>query len=169
MQLEETPLFEKGQFLFNNIDTHLAEIQDTQRKSKSAPSPEEHISVYRDNIEKLKKVDLFLDKLKKLILPGATGEELGLTVTGAGKGAGAGGEGEGVGEGAPPSLGLTAGSAWKLMLVIISFLGLLSVIFFLIWQQQLKKSRVVPELKLPELEEGSEEGEAGPGTGPTTT
>jgi hypothetical protein len=163
-RLEGTPLLGKGQELFGKIDTDLALIQEKQRKSM-ALTPEEHISIYRDNVEILKNVKIYLEMLKKLVTPEGAAEALGLTVTGtAAAGVGKGeGEGKGGGEGAPPSLGLTASMAWKLMLIIITFLGLLSIIFFLIWQQQLRKSRVIPELKLPELEEtGSERSESKP-------
>ncbi|MFA5795038.1 MAG: hypothetical protein WC980_08260 [Candidatus Brocadiia bacterium] len=162
-QLEKNPYYEKALFLRNTIETELQKIENLQTKAKNAVSPEELISTYRDNRERLIGVDRLLDILRKLAFPElAEGENM-MTITGleglVGKGAaGTTAAGEGGG------FGIDASSSWKLILVVLSFLGLISVAFFFIWQQQLKKSRVSPELninaedlKMPEVGKSGEE------------
>lgn len=139
---------ERGKYIVLSGIEPMIELVKAQQKKSLDMTPQEHIFIYRDNLEKIKAIDLHLESLRRLVVPPAG------TLTGT---VGIGGTGEGgkEKEGAEKGglmAGITPGSAWKFILIIVSFLGILSIIFFLIWQAQLKKARVSPELKFTESE-----------------
>ncbi|MEK7450003.1 MAG: hypothetical protein AAB019_11050, partial [Planctomycetota bacterium] len=141
-QLAGTAHYTYAVGVFNEITQKLYEIRDKQDRKKNN-KPEVYIAEYRKNLELLKDCDVKLDYLRKLVNPPP---DLALTATGLSEfGKGKGGTG---GEG--PAI--TAAASWRFILVIVTFLGILSVVFFLIWQQQLKKTRVSPELVFSEEE-----------------
>jgi hypothetical protein len=155
---------EKGDWLMNTVREILADILTMQ--GKKGIKVEEHISVCRDNRGKLTKVDAYLDALKKLVYPELAGGESPLSLTGIGKlGASAGLKKGAVTGGGDRSLGITAEKSWLVILIVLAFLGLLSVVFFFIWQSHLKKARVSPELaqispesvQMPEVGKSGEE------------
>ncbi|MFH1227085.1 MAG: hypothetical protein V1701_04165, partial [Planctomycetota bacterium] len=136
----------RGDALMAIILSALNEIIELQNKANNTgqSTPEKLIATYRDNQERLKKVDTYLTALRYLAFPELNPNKS-LTATGlAGADSGMGGEGAGKGSG----FGIDASSSWKLILIILSFLGLISVAFFFVWQQQLKKARVSPELNI---------------------
>jgi hypothetical protein len=136
----KTEGYRVGTDLLRKISEVLNDIRLLQN-AKSRISVEKYISNYRDNKEKLATVDSYLDALRKLAYPELFSGESPLSLTdltklGVGKGAGEGDK----------TLGITAEKSWLVILIVLVFLGVLSVIFFFIWQSHLKKSRVSPEL-----------------------
>jgi hypothetical protein len=151
---EGTQVYEYGEMLRENIAQELKRIVDRQ-KLKEIIEVRDYISNYRENKEKLALVDKLLEELRLLAYPELAQGESPLSISllaGLSKGIGAlkgasGILGAGEGEG-DKTLGITRESAWKLILIIMTFLGLLSVVFFLIWQSHLKKARVSPEFNI---------------------
>jgi hypothetical protein len=151
-QLEDKKSYEDGKKLYDYIGQGLDKMVVLQKKAGTIPV-EEYISNYRTNLETRTLVDNYLERMRKLIFPELAEGESPFTLTlpsglGSLKGApGILGAGAGEGEG-DKTLGITRESAWKLILIIMTFLGLLSVVFFLIWQSHLKKARVSPEFNI---------------------
>jgi hypothetical protein len=148
-RLANTENYKRGEnIVINQIEYEIGRIQTQQKKYQSRDaSPQDHIFIYRENQERLDSIDAYLETLRKLVV-----SPVGVVTQAIGTGEGKGGDG-GKGEGVDRGIGaITPGSAWKFILIIVTFLGVLSVIFFLIWQAQLKKTRVSPELKFTETD-----------------
>ncbi|MEW6026246.1 MAG: hypothetical protein AB1599_02980 [Planctomycetota bacterium] len=156
-----TPAYLRGTELVKKIDETLTDIR-LRQKSKNQIPVERYIQNFRDNKEKMVMVNSYINALKQLASPELAGSDpLSLTGLGnllAGQKKGAGGEGD-------KTLGITAEKSWLVILIVVAFLGLLSVVFFFIWQSHLKKSRVSPELaeinpesvQMPEVGRSGEE------------
>ena len=125
----------------NTIKEKILDIREKQAGKKRG-NPEAYMAGYRNHLETLRNCDNQLDYLEKLVVDVLSGRagitETGVSAFDVSKGKGFRGENE------PPAI--TAAGSWKFILAIVTFLGILSVVFFLIWQQQLKKARVSPEL-----------------------
>jgi hypothetical protein len=137
----------RGKLLCDRIENQLSLIETLQGQKNRIPAAE-YISNYRDNKERMKLVDAYLDGLKRLVFPELAEGETALGIPGEmlslikGKGALApGGETD-------KTLGITRQYSWRLILIIVGFLGLMSLIFFIIWQAHLKKARVSPEFDI---------------------
>ena len=118
------------------IDQNLATVLQRQEAAMVPKvAPADHISAYNSNKALIGIVNDDLTALEKLlqVLAGET------TVS------------HGLKEGMPPNIG----TIWKVIFIIISFVGVISVVFFVIWSVQLKKIRAVEK----------EEGLAGGGAG----
>ncbi|MFH1231740.1 MAG: hypothetical protein V1709_09620, partial [Planctomycetota bacterium] len=153
-QLEDKKSYDDGTKLYGYIGQGLDKIAASQKKATTIPVAE-YISNYRNNLETLKLVDNYLERMRLLVHPELAGGESPFTLTlPSNLGGAAGAKGvttagaAGSGAGGDNSLGITAESSWKIILIVLSFLGILSIIFFLIWQSRLKKSRVSPELSI---------------------
>jgi len=154
---------EKGEWLMGDIQKLLNDIIKSQQARESMPV-EKYITLSRDNKEKMAQVDNYLNILRGLVYPELAQSEFPFSMTGFGKfGAGAGLK-KGGGEG-DKSLGITAEKSWLVILIVLAFLGILSAVFFFIWQSHLKKARVSPELaeispesvQMPEVGKSGEE------------
>ncbi|MDI6787450.1 MAG: hypothetical protein QME51_03685 [Planctomycetota bacterium] len=169
-QLKEGTAVEQGGWLRDKIVGILNEIRVLQTPAKkSAMLVPQYISIYRDNLGKLENADKYLEALRRLAYPelSESGESpLTLTIPGIlGKSKmfstpALGGEGD-------ETLGITAEKSWIVILAVLGFLGLLSIVFFFVWQSHLKRARVSPEfaispesVKMPEV--GSSETETPP-------
>jgi len=118
------------------IDQNLATVLERQEAAMVPKvAPADHISAYNSNKALIGLVNDDLTALEKLlqVLAGETTVRHGLK------------------EGMPPNIG----TIWKVIFIIISFIGVISVVFFVIWSMQLKKIRAVEK----------EEGLAGGGAG----
>ncbi|MFH1230979.1 MAG: hypothetical protein V1709_05720, partial [Planctomycetota bacterium] len=146
--------YDDGTKLYGYIGQGLDKLAVSQ-KGRGIILVAEYISNYRNNLETLKLVDNYLERMRLMVHPELAGGESPFTLTlPSNLGGAAGTKGvttagaAGSGAGGDKTLGITRESAWKIILIVISFLGILSVIFFLIWQSRLKKSRVSPELSI---------------------
>ena len=160
---EGTPVYKEGSGLVEKVAIIIDDIRNLQKKKNSIPVAT-YMSNYRDNKEKLDKADKYIDALKKLANPELADNESPYSLAGVIKlGAGAKGA-SGVGE-PDKSLGITAEKSWLVILIVLAFLGILSAVFFFIWQSHLKRSRVSPELaeispesvQMPEVGKSGEE------------
>jgi hypothetical protein len=150
-QLEGKKSYDDGTKLYGYIGQGLDKIVASQKKATTILVVE-YISNYRNNLETLKLVDNYLERMRLLVHPELAGGESPFTLTlpsalGTGIAGTKGVPTPGGAEG-DKTLGITAESSWKIILMVISFLGLLSIVFFLIWQSHLKKARVSPELSI---------------------
>ena len=132
-KLKSTRFESKARLLMNNIETLLLQIFESQMDK--TVTPEEHISVFRDNKDKLRDVEMDLMAMRRFVV--STGGELG---------PGFGKEGGGMWSflsGADSGLGkaggaIPAGMVWRIIFLIVSFTGVMSLVFFWIWQKQLQ-------------------------------
>ena len=125
-KLTKTPYEQQGQLLADSVERRL----DTVDASQQQPfvNPEQHISLYRDNLKALQSIEVDLVSLRQLMVMAALEPAGPSLMGGAGTAAGAGHE-----RGA-----LSILTTWKLIFVILAFLGLVSLSFFIVWQRQLK-------------------------------
>jgi len=111
ISLKDTPYYERGDFLSKKIERDLKEIINRQNLA-TVLNPEEHISVYREN---LKSLDLLRQDLLEM-------ERLSTRAS-----------------------RISPLSTWRMIILIIAFLGLLSVLFFFIWHTKLTEVAQAPE------------------------
>jgi len=117
------------------IDQHVATILERQEAAMvPRVSPAEHISAYHNNRALLEAVRTDLASMDVLLNRAASIRTL-----------------DKVPAGIPPNVGMI----WRVVFIIITFVGVISVIFFVIWSLQLRKIRSV------EREEGLSGGDAG--------
>ncbi|MEA3561001.1 MAG: hypothetical protein U9R31_04435 [Candidatus Omnitrophota bacterium] len=108
----------KGPAYFDIALTLQKDIQeksgDILRKQEAAMDvlPQTHIAVYRDNVEILDSIKDILSKLEKMVI------ESKVVVAG------------------PAAERISVKTTWRVILGVIIVLGLLSLIFFIIWQRQ---------------------------------
>jgi hypothetical protein len=117
LSLKDTPYYDRGEFLVSKIEKQLQAILDSQNLTASV-NPEEHISVYREN---LKSLDLVKQDLLEM-------ERLSNRVT-----------------------HVSATVTWRVIIMIVVFIGILSLVFFFIWQRKL--GEVSPGLEEPTKKE----------------
>lgn len=108
--LKKTAYFETAVTLQRDIEEKTGEILDKQEKAMDA-IPQTHIAVYRQNQKRLDSIKSMLAKLEKMVI------ESKLT-------------------GATPTRRVSVKTTWWVILAVIVSLGLLSVIFFIIWHRQ---------------------------------
>lgn len=134
-KLEGTEYEEKGNLLINNVEVLMTQIQELQ--NDDSMTPEEHISAYRKNREKVREIELDMNTLRRLVFK-ATGDSS--VISGLSPDSSADGQtafttrGELVSrnmKGAIPSW-----VAWRVIFVIVGFIGLAGLVFFIIWQNE---------------------------------
>ncbi|MDP3703668.1 MAG: hypothetical protein Q8R78_04715 [Candidatus Omnitrophota bacterium] len=126
-KLAKTPYEEQGQLLADSVDRRLTAVEASERQP--FVNPEQHISLYRDNLKALQSIEVDLVSLRQLMVMAAL-EPSGPSLLG-GSGTAAGGTEHGRGS-------LSILTTWKLIFIILSLLGLVSLSFFIVWQRQLK-------------------------------
>jgi hypothetical protein len=126
-KLAKTPYEEQGQLLADSVDRRLRAIEAGQQQP--FVNPEQHISFYRDNLNALQSIEVDLVSLRQLMVMAAL-EPAGPSLLGGG-GTAAGATGHDRGS-------LSILTTWKLIFMILSLLGLVSLSFFIVWQRQLK-------------------------------
>lgn len=128
-KLAGTKYEEKARFLVNNMEillTHIFEMQNDKTLT-----PEEHISAYRENKDKLREIELDLVVLRRLMI--SSGESGAENANGGFLPFSAGSSGAGNQGGAIP-----AWVAWQVIFFILIFLGVVSGVFYWIWHRQLR-------------------------------
>ncbi len=152
-RLEETPYAEEAAIVTLGIEQKVQEI--VKRQEETAANPSEHIRAYRQGItmiatieqdlSELERLEQDLSELERLEQEASAGEggEEGLPVKGAvldsgdsdsriALVAGSGGPPEG---GAPLGQSISMTTAWRLIFAILTFLAVLSFIFFMTWHR----------------------------------
>ncbi|MCM8800523.1 MAG: hypothetical protein NC912_00695 [Candidatus Omnitrophica bacterium] len=135
--LEKTNYFAEAKAVSDSIYRSLDEIIKSQ--NDDSVSREQHIGIYRQNIEVVKQIEEDIAKLEKMLKPPsgvATPEVL---------------------EKAKLKINLPSKTTtWLIIIAIIIFLGLLAGVFFFIWQAQVRSSQEVikqaKESSFPEKE-----------------
>jgi len=126
-KLQDTIYIDVADELEKKVEAKARKILEKQEEAMDAV-PQQHIAAYRENIKRL---ELLKEDLAEL-------NEMALKV----KLAKAAGEGSG---GGPERVSVKA--TWKLILGVIIALGLLSFVFFIIWQRQAGLSNIEGEEK----------------------
>ena len=121
-QLEKEPTADVAKILHDNV---IAAIEAIEANQKEERAPSAHIAAYRDNLKKLEEVHKDLASMESFIMAKPMKRD---AFSGLGPGPGNTGKNPLV----------SSGFAWKLMLGIIGFLGILSFSSFVIWQKQLR-------------------------------
>lgn len=140
--LKETPLSAQAILLGDRVKALLAEIVAVQ--SKKDVSADRHIADYRKNLFRLDEAKRTLTKLEKLLVQ--MGGSAGITTE-----ASANGTRKARGETSMAAKGIellaksifrgkapNVTTTWKIIWVIIGFLGLVSFLFFILWWTQIK-------------------------------
>ncbi|MFH1698793.1 MAG: hypothetical protein ABH882_07025 [Candidatus Omnitrophota bacterium] len=124
LRLEKSKYAQESRSTANTINLALEEIAKTQ--ADESVSRDQHIGSYRQNLETLKKIKEEIVRLEKLLQPQ---------------------EGTNVPEILEKSkfkFNLpNKTTTWLIIMVIISFMGMLAGVFFFIWQGQIKSSQEV--------------------------
>ena len=141
--LEETPHAEEAAVVTLGIEQKIQEI--VKRQEETAARPSEHIRAYRQGITMIATIEQDLSELERLEQEASAGEggEEGLPAERAfldsgysdstiALVAGSGGPPEG---GAPLGRSISMTTAWRIIFAILSFLAVLSVIFFMTWHR----------------------------------
>jgi len=126
-KLAKTPYEQQGRLLADAVERRLGTVEASERQPFI--NPEQHISLYRDNLKALQSIEVDLVSLRQLMVMAAL-EPGGASLLGGG-GTAAGGAGHDRGS-------LSILTTWKLIFMILSLLGLVSLSFFIVWQRQLK-------------------------------
>jgi len=107
---------------FNNITVALGEIAKGQLDD--TVSREQHIGMYRQNVDTLKRIKEEISRLEKLLQPTSGSPD--------------------ILEKAKFKMNLpTKSLTWLIILIIIIFLGMLAGVFFLVWQAQVRSGQEV--------------------------
>ncbi len=136
-KLKNTAYFETAATFQNDIESKSSEILNKQEKAMNA-LPQTHIAVYRENVERLDSIKTKLAKLERMLVeakaaaPGVAMKRVSVRAT------------------------------WWVILAVIISLGLLSIVFFIIWHRQagivtVKQKEKEEEAKSEELPRMSEE------------
>ena len=115
--LKDSPYIERADYLLKKIDKDLQAVLGRQAAATEL-NPEEHISIYRENIKVLDEVKTDLLEMERLIsrMPRVSPQ-----VT------------------------------WRVIIMIVVFIGILSLVFFFVWQRKL--GEVSPSLEEPAKKE----------------
>ena len=144
--LGNTDFKESASFLGEGIAKLLAEIQKAQ--SQRDASMERRVGNYRRNLRRLEEAKKNLSKLERLVIQ--TGGTPGLTlitkVNGGAEGGGKSGQGiksavrgtELLGKSIFRGKAPTVTTTWKIIWIIVSFLAVVSFLFFILWWTQIK-------------------------------
>jgi hypothetical protein len=127
-KLAGTSYEDKARLLVNNMEillTHIFELQ-----ADKTLTPEEHISTYRQNKEKMREIELDLVVLRRLVMNAGGEGDKGMGSLISLPGASTQGSGQG---GAIP-----AWLAWQVIFLILIFLGIASGAFYWIWHRQMR-------------------------------
>jgi len=143
--LNGTEYFTQGEAIANKVYFNLEEIVTSQNL---VVPPPEHIAFYRDNLKTFKSVKKYIAHLEKLV--SKAGAMPGITITKAEVEIGGGPKVkkprgyEGIAfiaktifRGKAP----TPATTWKIIFVIIGFIGVVSLAFYLLWQSQVRRER----------------------------
>ena len=128
-KLKGTAYEEQGRLLMSNVEVLLTQIFEKQNDETA--TPEEHISIYRDNKRKIRDVELDLVSLRRFVSESAKGSGSGLPLPFKGTtwnqdaAKAAGGD-------------IPAWVAWRIIFGILIFLGLISFGFYWTWQRQIR-------------------------------
>ena len=125
-KLAKTPYQQQGQLLADSVERRLDAVEASQQQP--FVNPEQHISLYRDNLKALQLIEVDLVSLRQLMVMAALEPAGPSLMGGAGAAAGAGHD--------RGSLSIL--TTWKLIFFILSLLGFVSLSFFIVWQRQLK-------------------------------
>ncbi len=150
-KLKGTALEERGKLLVNNVEVLLTQI--FERQNDETVTPEQHISIYRDNREKVRDIQLDLVALRRLVA--STSEGL------FGKGnAGSLPFGSSWNKEAAEKAkggGIPAWVAWRIIFGILAFLGLITFGFYWTWQTQVllthKRNKKAPGVEAINLDD----------------
>jgi len=126
-KLAKTPYEQQGQLFADSVERRLAAVEASQQQPFL--NPEQHISLYRDNLKALQSIEVDLVSLRQLMVMAAL--EPGAQPLLGGVGTSGGGTEHDRGS-------LSILTTWKLIFMILSLLGLVSLSFFIVWQRQLK-------------------------------
>lgn len=126
-KLAATPYEQQGRLLADAVERRLDAVGASQRQS--FVNPEQHISLYRDNLKALQSIEVDLVSLRQLMVMAALEPSRPSLLGGGGTAAAGTGHDRG---------SLSILTTWKLIFVILSLLGLVSLSFFIVWQRQLK-------------------------------
>ena len=110
-KLKKTTYFEAASGLQKQIEENAAQILVKQVETQDA-MPQTHIAAYRQNLEKLDLIKGMLAKLDKMVLESS------------------------LSTGAIPVKRVSVRATWWVILGVVVVLGLLSLVFFIIWQRQ---------------------------------
>jgi len=128
-KLAGTAYESQGKLLGDSFGRRLADIEASQEQP--AVSPDQHISLYRDNLKSLQALDADLVSLRQLMVMAALQPADEAVLTGSGAGAALSGTG-------PDRGGLSILTTWRLIFFILGLLGFVSLSFFLVWHRQLR-------------------------------
>ena len=122
-KLRGTTYEDQGKLLSSSISRRLATVEVSQQQP--ILSPEQHISLYRDNLKTLESIETELVSLRQLMVMAAVApvaESMLGTPSPATDRQG----------------GLSILTTWRVIFIILGLLGFVSLSFFLLWQRQLK-------------------------------
>ena len=138
-----TEYYSQGAAIADKVFYNLEEIDTTQ--NMKVPPPE-HIAFYRDNVKTFKEVKKYIAHLEKIV--NKAGAAPGITVAKAEVEKGGGEElkkvrgyegvtfiAKSIFRGKAPTVATT----WKIIFIIMAFVGLMSIVFLMIWRRQLKR------------------------------
>lgn len=132
-KLQETEYADQGRLLMNNIEVLLMQI--VERQNDKGMTPNEHISLYRENKRKLLDIEMDLMAMRRFL---------------ASAGEGLMGNSQGKGGRLPNLFGkLTGGVSskssvvpvvvmWRIVFIILIFLGIASLLFILVFQHHIR-------------------------------
>lgn len=149
-KLAGTKFADQGKLLLNNIEVML--LQVFERQNDESMTPEEHISIFRENKQRLRDIEMDLMSLRRLVVAsggGTDGFSLGFH---SGKSA----NGKDLNgrltpwnmsdkdlkemQNHPSGGAIPALIAWRIIFGIITFLGFISGMFLWTWQWQVRSS-----------------------------
>lgn len=125
-KLKGTTYIEQGRVLASAITRRLFEIEESQ--SQLITNPQQHISRYRDDMKTLQLIESDMVSLRQLMVMASLrgGAASALSGDGAGE------------EGSYDRGRLSILTTWRMIFLILVFLGAVSLSFFFVWQRQLK-------------------------------
>ncbi len=134
-KLKNTQYAEQGRLLMNNIEVLLMQI--LERQNNSSLAPDAHISVYRENRQKMHDMEMDLMSLRRFLA--AAGDPSFLANAKAQNGA-LGALFSRWAETTRRNGNIPAYLLWKVIFSILIFVGMMTLLFVVIWQQQMRMS-----------------------------
>ena len=131
-KLKGTPYDGRGQLLASVITRQIDEVEESQ--GQPLFHPVQHINRYREDVKKLQMAESDLVSLRQLMVMAALNPKAETSPALPGAGAG-----EAAKAGVTEKGGLSILTTWRIIFMILAFLGVISLWFFLVWQQQLKR------------------------------
>lgn len=151
VKLKETKYEQNGRLLLSNVEVLLTQI--FERQNDETVTPEEHISIYRENRQKIRDIELDIVALRRLVanargeaglLPGQQGQTAFMT------------QWEREAAKVRSTGAIPAAVAWRVIFGILIFVGVVSLGFYITWQRQIhliRKGRKVSEDESINLDE----------------